>query len=405
LIKINKNQMKPGIFKRILLLNSLIVFLITGCTSNSDKIKDVQGEIDSIAARFIPDRRMGIADITAKSGAEGELILKGETSDNHLKNTLIKALVNSGNKLIDSVLILPDTLTNKNYCGLAALSVINIRKHPAHSAELVNQTLMGTPVRIFKSDDDWLLIQTPDNYIGWVESTSVALMTASGIAEWKRSVRVITLAYSGWIYDSPGESGTVGDFVAGCILIKEGESGAYTKVRLPDGREGYISSKSLMDFNRWRATVSCTEESILRSAAGFLGLPYLWGGTSTKAVDCSGFSRSVFYMNGIILLRDASLQALHGLKVDITSGYGQLKPGDLLFFGTSDNSKNHVTHVAVYKGDKEYYNSSGRVIINSFDSTRSNYNGYRVTALLSARRVIGVNDDPGIVSIRTHPWY
>jgi hypothetical protein len=59
----------------------------------------------------------------------------------------------------------------------------------------------------------------------------------------------------------------------------------------------------------------------------------------------------------------------------------------------------------VYKGDSEYFNSSGMVVLNSFDSSRSNYNAYRVTALLSARRVIGVNDDPGIVSIKNHPWY
>ena len=52
-----------------------------------------------------------------------------------------------------------------------------------------------------------------------------------------------------------------------------------------------------------------------------------------KAVDCSGFSQSVYYLNGIILLRDASLQALHGMNVDISQGYGQLKPGDLLFSG------------------------------------------------------------------------
>jgi gamma-D-glutamyl-L-lysine dipeptidyl-peptidase len=399
------NHMLIGIFRRTLFVNSLIVFLIAGCSGPSGKIDKVQGEIDSISSIFVPDHRMGIADIKVHSTTEGILILKGETTDKLLKIDLIRTLSNNGNKLIDSILILPDTLVNKNFLGLATLSVINIRKHPSHSSELINQALLGTPVLILKNEDDWLLVQTPDNYLGWVESSSLAAMTVSGMAEWKRSDRVITQAYSGWIYASPEESETISDFVAGCILVYEGESHAHAKVRLPDGREGYISSKSVMDFNKWRSTVSCTGESIIKSAAGFLGLPYLWGGTSTKGVDCSGFSRSVFYLNGIILLRDASLQALHGLNIDIKSGYGQLKPGDLLFFGTRDSLKPHVTHVAVYKGDSEYYNSSGRVVINSFDSTRSNYNAYRVTALLSARRVIGVSDDPGIVSIKTHPWY
>ena len=57
---------------------------------------------------------------------------------------------------------------------------------------------------------------------------------------------------------------------------------------------------------------SCTEESICKVARTFLGLPYLWGGSSAKAVDCSGFVQSVYFMNGLILPRDASLQALHG---------------------------------------------------------------------------------------------
>ena len=145
--------------------------------------------------------------------------------------------------------------------------------------------------------------------------------------------------------------------------------------------------------------------SIVRSASTFIGLPYLWGGSSSKGFDCSGFSQTVYYLNGIILLRDASLQALHGINVDISQGYGQLKPGDLLFFGTKENSKLHVTHVAVYIGDSEYIHSSGRVMINSLDSTRSNYSGYRKHFLLAAKRIIGADDDPGIGHIKSHPWY
>jgi len=388
-----------------IMLAVCIIFLTAGCKSSHEKNSRAQTLIDSISSRFIPDQRMGIADVKVQSGEDGALILKGETTDPYLKKVIIKALSKKGNNLIDSIIILPDTLRNNKYAGLVALSAINMRKKPDHRAEMVSQSVLGTPVRILNRNENWLMIQTPDNYIGWTESSSVESMSTADMAIWKHSGRVITVVNSGWIYASPDESETIGDFTAGCIFVKKGDNKTYTKVGLPDGREGYISSKAVTDFNSWRANVKCNEENIVRTASTFIGLPYLWGGSSSKAVDCSGFSQSVYYLNGIILFRDASLQALHGLNVDFSSGYSQLKPGDLLFFGSKENSKLHVTHVAVYKGDSEYFNSSGRVIINSLDSTYSNYNGYREKSLLAVKRIIGVYDDLGIVRVKSHPWY
>lgn len=382
-----------------------IILVVTGCKPHTERSARTQMVIDSISDRFIPDKRMGICEIKVASGENGTLILRGETTNHHLKETIIETLSNHGNKLVDSILILPDTLKNKKYTGLATLSVINIRKHPEHSAEMVSQAILGTPLRILKNEDDWLLIETPDHYLGWAESSSVESMTSIEMAQWKRSERVIILVNTGWIYSSPDESGITGDFVAGCIFVKEGENHGYTKVRLPDGREGYITSKSLIDFNTWRININCTEESIVSCASTFIGLPYLWGGTSSRGLDCSGFSKTVYYLNGIILFRDASQQALHGLNVDFSADYSKLKPGDLLFFGKKVDAKLHVTHVAVYKGNSEYINSSGRVQINSLDSTRTNFASFRANSLLSVKRVIGIEDDPGIVKVAAHPWY
>ena len=139
------------------------------------------------------------------------------------------------------------------------------------------------------------------------------------MAIWKKSSRVIYLENTGWLYDSPADnSGVVGDLVGGSIIEKIGQSNGYVSVVLPDGRKGFVEKKKVMDFDDWKNTVSCTEESVCNVAKTFLGLPYLWGGSSSKAVDCSGFVQSVYFMNGLILQRDASLQALHGSSVDIT---------------------------------------------------------------------------------------
>jgi hypothetical protein len=223
---------------------------------------------------------------------------------------------------------------------------------------------------------------------------------------WNNSDRVIYLVNSGWLHDNPSDnSGVDGDLVGGCIMKKTGELKGYFSVELPDGRTGFVERQKVMNFNDWKLVTPCTEESICSVAKTFLGLPYLWGGSSAKAVDCSGFVQSVYFMNGLILQRDASLQALHGSIVDISNGYSRLEKGDLLFFGSKVNGKQHVTHVAIYLGNMEYINSSGRVMINSLDSTQTNFNRKRTNSLLSAKRIIGVENDPGIVPVFKHSWY
>lgn len=397
--------MKLLTYGKYFVLTASFFFLLSGCKPPSEKAGNVQAKIDSISSWFVPDHRMGISDIKAKAGLNETLVLAGETTSPGLRDSIIKALNKTYNELIDSIIILPDAITNINYSGLVTLSVINMRKYPDDSAEMVSQAILGTPVRILKSKDSWYLIQTPDNYLGWTESYSVEPLTSAGMAEWKNAEKVIAQVNSGWIYTSPDESGIVGDIVAGCIFVREGESQGYTSIRLPDGRRGYINSKSVTDFSHWKANVKCTEESIVRCATTLIGLPYLWGGTSSKAVDCSGFSKTVYFLNGLILFRDASQQALHGIDVDIKGGYGHMRPGDILLFGSRDNSKSRVTHVAIYLGDSEYINASGRVQINSLDSTRSNYNSHRVRSLLAAKRIIGATGDPGITPVKSHPWY
>lgn len=230
-------------------------------------------------------------------------------------------------------------------------------------------------------------------------------MSENEMAEWKKAERLIFLENSGWIYSSPEESGIVGDLVAGCIMRKTGDLRDYYKIILPDGRKGFVRKKSVMDFNRWINQVPCSEENVCLIALTFLGLPYLWGGSSTKAVDCSGFVRAVYFMNGIILRRDASLQALHGQTIDIQSGFSNLRKGDLLFFGSKDKLKSYITHVAIYIGDSEYINSSGRVMIDSFDSSCTNFNSDRINSLITVKRIIGVENDSGIVPVIKHSWY
>jgi uncharacterized protein YgiM (DUF1202 family) len=365
-----------------------------------------QSEIDSISSVIVPDQRIGLCNVKAVSSDNGTVVLKGETTSSIAKEAIINTLGKSVNQLIDSIIILPDTINNKFYTALVTLSVINLRKEPDHASELVSQAIMGTPVQILKEDGWWYLIQTPDRYIAWTEKSSVEPMTKEQMTQWRNSDRIIYTGRNGWILDGPSiDSGVVGDIVAGCIVARAGKKSGYIRVLLPDGREGYINEKDVSVFNTFRNRPEPHGDDIVSSAESLLGIPYLWGGSSVKGVDCSGFVQTVFFMNGLVMMRDASLQALHGSRIDISRGFDNLSKGDLLFFGTRQQGSPRVSHVAIYIGDNEYINSSGRVLINSLDSTKTNFSLYRLNSLLMARRVLGVEDDPGIVPVSKSPRY
>jgi gamma-D-glutamyl-L-lysine dipeptidyl-peptidase len=396
--------MKKLKFFRLLIVIAVIYLTAAGCNYRSNEIKKIQSLVDSLSGKYIPDKRTALAEINVYFSGEKQLVIKGECSVPALKLEIIKALDKSYKNLTDSIIILPDTSVINGSFGLVNLSVINMRSRPAHSAEMVSQALLGTPVRVLKSENSWYFIQTPDNYLGWAEEASMVQVGGQALDSWRNSERLIYLPNSGSVYSDPGMISAESDIVAGCILQKRGEEKGMFKVAFPDGREGYLPVKEMVDFAKWRSEVKCNAENIERSAVKMTGLPYLWGGTSTKGVDCSGFSKTVYFLNGVILQRDASQQALHGESVDISNGYGQLRPGDLLFFGSNKGGKKRVTHVAIYLHDNEYINSSGRVMRNSLDPTNSDYNN-RENSLLSARRIIGIVNDPGIVPVKDHPWY
>jgi len=398
------NTLKNLVIKLIAVIFLLAVYLFfPSCKYDNDQ-QEMQAIVDRISFRWVPDEREGTADITVSISDES-VFIKGETDCQNLKIEVIDSLSATGYKVIDSVLVLPGKDVGEYKYGIVTLSVINMRLTPGHSSELVSQAIMGTPVKILKNDGYWLKVQTPDNYIAWSEKGSFQLMTISEFEEWKKSPKAIYIDNSGWIYENIEEKGVISDIVSGAILKYEGKKGSFEKVILHDGRAGFVNAKSVMDFYKWANSVQADGGKVYSYASSLMGVPYLWGGSSSKGIDCSGFVKTAYFMNGIILARDASLQALHGQPVDISGGWDNLQTGDLMFFGSIRNSKPRVTHVAIYKGQSEFIHSAGRVMINSLDSTRSNYSSYRKNTFLSARRICGSVGNQGITAVKNHDWY
>jgi hypothetical protein len=195
----------------------------------------------------------------------------------------------------------------------------------------------------------------------------------------------------------------VSDLVAGAIVVKKSERKSIIEVTLPDGRSGYVSNQKWLNLKQWEDTISVIPSQLIANGKRFLGFPYLWGGTSSKGIDCSGFVKTIYFLNGVILERDASQQFKHGKEIDITSGWENLQKGDLLFFGSKETK--HITHVGMYIGDSEVIHSSGSVRINSLDPKRENYSKYLSSILVGAKRVIGTPSGLGYLPVKLHSWY
>ncbi len=379
----------------------LCVIQLAGC-QKKEVPADLQKQLDSIAAVMVPQHAEALCDVKMVMGEGGSVILKGETNLPQAKEEILAMLGRSGRSFTDSITVLPDPAVIAKPWGLVDVSVCNIRTKPAHAAEMATQALMGTPMKILNKRGGWLMVQTPDSYIGWTDDPLVEL-SDSEMTDWKNSGRLICLKNTGVITDTDG--GTVSDMVFGVILVKTGEQRDLFSVRIPDGREGFVKKSDVTDFGVWAEKTEPDPGTMIKFARTFLGTPYLWGGTSTKAVDCSGFTKTIYYSAGLILTRDASGQFRYGQEVGIENGYDSLAPGDLLFFGRERDGRIRITHTGMYIGDSEFIHSSRMVKINSFDSTRVNYSQYLLDILQGARRIIGMPPGEGFIRVSQHSWY
>lgn len=138
-----------------------------------------------------------------------------------------------------------------------------------------------------------------------------------------------------------------------------------------------VSAATLRNSANYEGQVSKAEQ-IIDSAKQYIGVPYVWGGTSPNGFDCSGLVYYVFRQHGIYLNRTAATQYEHGVSVSKSN----LQPGDLVFF--ANTYKAGISHVGIYVGNGQFIHaSSSQGVTISYLS-----NSYWASHYYGARRVL-----------------
>jgi cell wall-associated NlpC family hydrolase len=219
--------------------------------------------------------------------------------------------------------------------------------------DVVTQAILGTNLVIEASQEGWHDVLLPDQARGWIQGHQVR-----------------TYAPAEPPYASAGQVAEVHNLMA--FLYPEPDGTAHApalqvtigaRLELADVREDWVGvalpSGAVCWMRRGDGTITDagsprprhSVEQVIRTARRFLGLPYLWGGTTPLGIDCSGFVQLVYGLNGVRLLRDSRIQYTQPDLAPVERE--ELQAGDLLFFG-----QERISHVGLYLGAGEFIHAT-----------------------------------------------
>ena len=287
----------------------------------------------------------------------------------------------------------------KEAIGIVTASALRLRSSASTSSDVVAIAYRGDYVVILSQEGDWYKV-IYNLEVGYMHSDYLTVKEKENV---ELGYGVINTSSNVNVRSKPNtSSGVVAKAAPGEKAYIIGFNCGWYKV-IFNGVTGYIRSDLLkLTEIPYENTGSSNEpkyflngdpigsgastpsysagEAIVAKAKQYMGVPYVWGGTSPSGFDCSGFVQYVLKACGYSVNRTASAQLENGTPVS----YSDLKPGDLVFFERTYNTSKPASHVGIYIGNGQFIHAAtGGVMISSLSSS------YYASRYTTARRVWG----------------
>ncbi len=248
---------------------------------------------------------------------------------------------------------------------------------------------MNTPARVGQVSREWTHVTLPD-YTGWARTDELEFPIIHGFCEGEGTCG-IALPYSIVVTEphTPLYAYEDGEDILGELYLSTAlpyidlAHPQRLRVALPGNEEGWLARTATAIRSNTELYAQQDLHMVTSYAKAFLGVTYLWGGTSWRGIDCSALVQLCYRMGGDILPRDADQQEAFLTRAVRRE---EMQAGDLIFFG-----REHITHVAMALNRFEYIHAEGQqynqVIIHSFDQRNPAYNQNLAELVWSIKRV------------------
>ena len=267
-------------------------------------------------------------------------------------------------------------------------SSVNLRSEANTSSSILAELKNGTAVTVVSTANGWCKV-TYSGKTGYIKQDYVSTTgsASSNTSASTGTAAVVKCSSTVNFRSAASTSSTIlGELKNGTAITVLSTSNGWSKVSYA-GKAGYISADYLVTASSGTAispsntaasvSISAKRQSVLNYAAQFLGVPYVYGGSTPSGFDCSGFTSYVF-KNTV-----GSIPRVAQAQYDATTRVSRddLLPGDLVFFGSSTSS---ISHVGIYVGNNQFIHAPSTGDVVKYSSLTGSY----ATRYQGAGRVI-----------------